>query len=258
MTSSTKVSPNWLCPDCKAKIPRKDNSATPVKGPSDGMIVNSQSAIQLSPKTQSPAVNQSTVAEQTTEDPAANQPIQPLSLMATGTRELNVAYEIRCFREELGAMREELRQFRDEMASLKADVGLCRERMSVVEDKVAHLERRFEEKEPSSADHLEATIAELKLQLNERDQDHLLNDVIITGIPETKDESPLHLVHLVSSKLGISIDERDIVNAERIGMVRRNLNVTGAADAVELARPRALAVRLSRRAARDAYCQTVC
>lgn len=148
-------------------------------------------------------------------------------------------------------MRVELRQYRDEMASLKSDVSLCRERMEVVEGKVSYLEKRFEEKVPSSYDHLEETIAELKLQLNERDQELLINDVIITGIPETKDESPLHILKVVSQKLGVNIDEREIVNAERVGMVRRNFTTTGNVDIAEPPRPRALAVRLSRRAIRD-------
>ncbi|KAJ8708096.1 hypothetical protein PYW08_010462 [Mythimna loreyi] len=229
--TSTKVAPNWLCPDCKTKIPRKDNSATPVKGPSDGITVSSQpDTTRSSPGTQRAVANQGAVVEQATVEPGIKQTTQPLSQIRTDSGELNVAYEIRCFREELSAMRVELRLFRDEMASLKADVGMCGERMSAIEGKVSHLEQRFEETGPSSYDHLEETISELKLQLNDRDQDLLLNDVMIAGIPELKDESPLHIIKLVSVRLGVNIDDRDIVNVERIGAVRRNFTVAGSED----------------------------
>ncbi|KAJ8730712.1 hypothetical protein PYW08_002125 [Mythimna loreyi] len=175
--TSTKVAPNWLCPDCKMRIPRKDNSATPVKGPSDGIPVSSQTdAIRASPGSQLAVVDQGAAAVLATVEPAIKQSTQPLSQVSTESGELNVAFEIRCFREELSAMRVELRLFRDEMASLKADVGMCGERMSAIEGKVSHLEKRFEETGPSSYDHLEETISELKLQLNDRDQDLLLND----------------------------------------------------------------------------------
>ncbi|KAJ8734422.1 hypothetical protein PYW08_013672 [Mythimna loreyi] len=251
--TSTKVAPNWLCPDCKTKIPRKDNSATPVKGPSDGITVSGQpDTTRSSPGTQLAVANQGAVVEQATVEAAIKQPTQPLSQIRTDSGELNVAYEIRCFREELSAMRVELRLFRDEMASLKADVGMCGERMSAIEGKVSHLEKRFEETGSSSSyDHLEETISELKLQLNDRDQDLLLNDVMIAGIPEVKDESPLHTLKLVSVRLGVNIDDRDIVNVERIGAVRRNFTVAGSEDTAEPPRPRALAVRLARRAVRD-------
>lgn len=200
--TSTKVSPNWLCPVCKAKLPRTDNSATPVKGLSDDSQQNITQPILKS----QPAVEPPSSVLEHINNPTPSLPSQPLSSNTTESRELDIAYEIRCFREELSAMRVELREFRDEMANFRTDVGVCKERLNVVESKVSLLEKRFEEKEPSSYDHLEGTIAELKLQLHERDQDLLLNDVIIAGIPESKDESPLHIFKVISSKLGIEID----------------------------------------------------
>ncbi|PZC70384.1 hypothetical protein B5X24_HaOG216906 [Helicoverpa armigera] len=32
LPASANISPNWMCPGCKAKQPRADNSQTPVKG----------------------------------------------------------------------------------------------------------------------------------------------------------------------------------------------------------------------------------
>ncbi|KAH9636698.1 hypothetical protein HF086_003246 [Spodoptera exigua] len=207
--------PAWLCPGCKVKLPKTDNSATPVKG---------------------------AAADYTeTNSPPTDTPVS-----------LNLAQEIRSFREELSALRAEILEMRQETADFRAAVRGCNERMDKVKHRVANLEQRVEARDPSSYDHLEETIADLKLQLNERDQDLLLNDIVVSGIPETKAENPAHLVKAVSLKLGIALDDRDIVNVERLGMVRRNF-VTSASqsDITERPRPRVIAVRLSRRAVRD-------
>ncbi|XP_022833704.1 uncharacterized protein LOC111361542 [Spodoptera litura] len=207
--------PGWLCPGCKAKLPKTDNSATPVK-----------SAAADFTETNSPPTDT--------------------------TASLDLAREIRSFREELSALRAEIRDMRQETADFRAAIGGCNERMDEVEHRVTNLEQRFEARDPSPYDHLEETIADLKLQLNERDQDLLLNDVIVSGIPESKAENPAHLIKTVSLKLGIALDDRDIVNVERLGMVRRNF-VTSASqgDITERPRPRVIAVRLSRRAVRE-------
>ncbi|KAH9628689.1 hypothetical protein HF086_008630 [Spodoptera exigua] len=207
--------PAWLCPGCKAKMPRSDNSATPVKA------IAEDSSVSVSPPTIIPG-------------------------------SLDLALEIRSFREELSALRVEIRELRQETSDFRAALKGCNDRMSEVESRVTDLEQRFEAKGPSSYDHLEQTIADLKVQLNERDQDLLLNDVIMSGIPEAGAENPTHLIKAVSLKLGIALDDRDIVHVERLGMVRRNF-VAGSSegDLAERPRPRAIAVRLSRRTVRD-------
>ncbi|KAH9645058.1 hypothetical protein HF086_005603 [Spodoptera exigua] len=169
---------------------------------------------------------------------------------------LDLALEMRAFREELSALRADIRELRQENAYFRAAISGCNERLDAVVHRVDNLEQRFEARDPSSYDHLEETIAHLKLQLNERDQDLLLNDVIVSGIPESKAENPAHIIKTVSLKLGVDLDDRDIVNVERLGMVRRNfVSDSSQHDVAERPRPRAIAVRLCRRTVRDELIQ---
>ncbi|XP_050555370.1 uncharacterized protein LOC126911582 [Spodoptera frugiperda] len=209
-------SPTWLCPGCKATLPRTDNTATPVKG----------AAADYSDSHSLPTVA-----------PSAS---------------LDLAQEIRAFREELSGLRADIRQLRQENAEFRAANEGYNGRMGAVEGRLDNIEQRFESTDAASYDRLEQTIADLKVQLNERDQDLLLNDVIVSGIPESKAENPAHIIKAVSLKLGIDLDDRDIVNVERLGRVRRNLTTSSSQnDIAERPRPRAIAVRLSRRVVRD-------
>lgn len=67
-----------------------------------------------------------------------------------------------------------------------------------MENLVSSIEQRFVDKEPKSLDSFEAAIAELKSQLNERDQVLLLNNVVISGAPETRRENVAHVVNLIA------------------------------------------------------------
>ncbi|KAF9803258.1 hypothetical protein SFRURICE_007104 [Spodoptera frugiperda] len=216
-------SPAWLCPGCKATLPRTDNSATPVKG----------AAADYSEPNSLPTV------------------APPVSTAVS----LELAAEIRAFREELSGLRADIRQLRQENAEFRAANEGYNGRMGAVECRLDNIEQRFESTDAASYDRLEQTIADLKLQLNERDQDLLLNDVIVSGIPESKAENPAHIIKTVSLKLGIDLDDRDIVSVERLGRVRRNLTTSPSQnDIAERPRPRAIAVRLSRRGGAPPFC----
>lgn len=98
-----------------------------------------------------------------------------------------------------------------------------------------------------STDDLSAAIAQLRADLNDRDQDLLLNDVEISGIPENDNESCGHILSAVALKLGVTLEERDVVSVGRVGG-RRLLAVSSEGPRP---RPRPLVLRLARRAIRD-------
>ncbi|XP_063838172.1 uncharacterized protein LOC135087303 [Ostrinia nubilalis] len=89
---------------------------------------------------------------------------------------------------------------------------------------------------------LERTVAELKLELNDRDQDALLADLEIGGLPDEKGGNVFHDVAVLAGRLGVTLEERDVVFAERVGAPPAE---TGGA------RPRRVVVRLARRQLRD-------
>lgn len=90
-------------------------------------------------------------------------------------------------------MHEASLQLRTEMAQLKDTMKNSGEHLDDIEARVEALEMKLEQKVlPTNNEQLDSTIAELKCQLNKRDQELLLNDIEITGIPEGKDEMRVH------------------------------------------------------------------
>lgn len=231
------IAPAWCCPDCRRNQVRDNGAETPVRGMGNSVL----------PKQQSP------------EELMDTSQLNCTTLDATINFSPDLADELRLFKEELRAefrlMHKEFLKLRTEMAQLKDALNTSCERMDTIEARVEALEIKHEQKIlPTHNDHVDNTIAELKCQLNERDQELLLNDIEITGIPECKDESTLHLVKVIGVKLGIALDERDLVHAERVGATHRNRvaasDTTNPADPATR-RPRSISVRLARRATRD-------
>ncbi|KAL4719374.1 hypothetical protein ACJJTC_005009 [Scirpophaga incertulas] len=103
--------------------------------------------------------------------------------------------------------------------------------------------RRYREGTSVSMANLERTVAELKTELNDRDQEGLLADLDISCLPEEKNENTLQAVTVLAGRLGVTLDERDVVFAERVGTTP----VSGDAGV----RPRRVVVRLARRRMRD-------
>ncbi|XP_069357538.1 uncharacterized protein [Maniola hyperantus] len=227
----------WECPECRVKIPRNNNDDTPIKNVSERDLTGAPAQILcMSPN--------DTAHDITTDFSVAE--------------ELKLFREV--FREELSSMRKEMQEVRRELSKVSSSLLQCNKRIDDLETSVARVEKQFSKriddlqsrivsvesqtKEQSNTDStsVEATIAQLKAELNERDQELLLNDIDITGIPEEKAENVTHIAILVASKIGVTINERDIVRAERVGPVR------GGRDKVT-ARP--IVVRMARRALRD-------
>ncbi|KAL4719486.1 hypothetical protein ACJJTC_015253 [Scirpophaga incertulas] len=95
--------------------------------------------------------------------------------------------------------------------------------------------------DPARVTELEQSVLALKRELNERDQDALLSDLEIGQLPERKGESVLHSVLVLAGQLGVPLEERDVVFAERVGV--RPAEAAG--------RPRRVVVRLASRRLRD-------
>ncbi|KAL0861707.1 hypothetical protein ABMA27_009189 [Loxostege sticticalis] len=114
-------------------------------------------------------------------------------------------------------------------------------RIDAVEARMEAAERRRAEAGPDGAEGLRRTVEELKLELNERDQEALLADLEIGQLPEQKGENPVHAVIVLATRLGVPLEERDVVFAERVG----------APPAEAGGRARRVVVRLARRHLRD-------
>ncbi|CAG5054408.1 unnamed protein product [Parnassius apollo] len=158
-------------------------------------------------------------------------------------------------RSELKAIREEVHECRLEISEFKATLSAFEIRMSEIETRISALENKNSQMASSSnTSALEDTITELKVQLNNRDQELLSNDVEIFGITELGGENIMSTVTVLSTKLVITLDKRAIVNVERVGLARRN-RVEGSTcdDDLSSMRTRIIAVRFARRATRDEW-----
>ncbi|XP_047543224.1 uncharacterized protein LOC125075556 [Vanessa atalanta] len=151
--------------------------------------------------------------------------------------------QMKLLRVELAAVTHEVSSFRQELALLKGTLSEVEKKVGSVEARLTQLEN----KAPCtiSESHLLEDFAKLKSDLNEREQSCLLNDIEITGITERNEENLHHVTGLIASKIGVTLDERDVVYVERSGP-RPAYNETG-----ERSRPRPIVVRLARRSIRD-------
>ncbi|XP_072948712.1 uncharacterized protein [Epargyreus clarus] len=216
INSDSRVPNKWQCRGCKSKIPcASASSATPKSSSSGGMDTEFTDAL----------IDHANRGHHSTN--------------------IDIANEMRLIREQLTTIVHEITSFRQEMSTINSNVSELSLRIGDVEKKVLRLEQNTTSSQISSADpQVEETLVELKKQLNDRDQDLFMNDVEIAGVCELKGENPLHLVTALATKIGVELDERDVVSVARAG-VRR------AEDSGDKPRPRPIVVRLARRAVRD-------
>ncbi|CAG9782258.1 unnamed protein product [Diatraea saccharalis] len=203
----------WRCVLCKSRHPKADNSNTPVRGGADGITIQRGAAVR------SPTQLNMSIVEQPSSlnDTAHNMTIEVSDFQA-------FVMEMRSFRQE---MLEELRSNRLKIEQLG-------ETVISLSDKI-----------------IESSVESLKVELNDRDQDLLLNDVEISCIQEQRGEGLLHVVTVLAGKLGVNLAAQDVVCATRVGRAPES----GEAEKSLTSRPRPIVVRLARRVVRDELLQ---
>ncbi|KAL0860160.1 hypothetical protein ABMA27_010467 [Loxostege sticticalis] len=182
MPQGSQTPAAWLCPSgqsCKASLPRANTDGTPIKG--------------------QPHTSSSTDS-------------------AVDTADVNL---IQKFREEVKKASEECKIWREEVADIRSIMNSMADRLEKLEKRVEDIEQLRSsavgvEGEANKA--LEVAVFQLKCELDERDQELLLNNVDIAGIPEEDNESVQHLVLACATKLGVPLDDRDIVSCRRVGL----------------------------------------
>lgn len=221
LPESSPVGKGWVCPECKTRTRKGDN--TPVRS-----IMQDASA-------PGPAARPAAAAPTQRTAPAAAVPPAP-------------AFDLQDVHKEMADWMSEIREFRHEMLEFRASVAGLSARMDSIELRLEMVEQGRQECSPEVAD-LQCKVVLLQRELNERDQDALLSDLEIGHLPEQRGENVVHTVSVLATKLGVVLDERDIVFAERLGIAQ------GASAAGEAPRARRVVVRLARRHLRDELLQ---
>ncbi|CAG9790313.1 unnamed protein product [Diatraea saccharalis] len=132
----------------------------------------------------------------------------------------------------------EMREFRREMAVLRESFSA---RLEGVEQRLGALEQHHPDPGTGGAAELERTITKLKQELNDRDQEALLSDLEIGRLPEDKGVSVAQSVIVLAGRLRVTLEQRDVAFAERVGPPPAEAG----------GRPRRVVVCLARRQLRD-------
>ncbi|XP_026743694.1 uncharacterized protein LOC113505274 [Trichoplusia ni] len=261
---NTRASSKWRCLECKKNVARDNRNETPVRGtaqspPSDvaGIMTIAGSPDATTSSVASPTPSEVSIAYATIN----KQPPAPCMDLQV------ILVELRAVRAEIQVFRKEMEV---EMAELKTTLNSCSTRIDGLETRVDALEK-LATSSPSNSN-VDGIVEDLMRELNDRDQDLLANDIEVSNLPEGKAENPAHIFKVIGHKLGISLDDRDIVSAERDAQCLsykhinyawpqlslyyilcdggRQLNVTNSAGPAE-SRPRPIVVPLARRDLRD-------
>ncbi|KAL4720231.1 hypothetical protein ACJJTC_005808 [Scirpophaga incertulas] len=170
---------NWKCAACISREPRGDNSDTPVRGHDDKVTRHRGAAVKSPVEGRSPLA---TFEVGTSGDGNT-------SIIALTERLDLLVEEIRGFRQELVETRHQVQAFDGKLSGLVTQVETCVSGIRELKSRVEKLESRTEVSAQSHCAHdtLKDTIESLKIELNERDQELLLNDVEFTCIPEQKE-----------------------------------------------------------------------
>ncbi|CAG9575295.1 unnamed protein product [Danaus chrysippus] len=160
--------------------------------------------------------------------------------MGETSANITLVQEIRLLRLEMATSRQEMAKLNSTMSEFNNRINKVEERMTALEQQVSN--HNFEH---DSSQLLQTQIQQLKADLSRREQESMLNDIQISGLPEQQGENLMHLCQVITNKIGTEIDALDVVSAERVGP-RRSVALNG-----EQARPRPVVVRLARRTLRN-------
>lgn len=252
VSAGAVIPKDWDCPDCQRLKPRDNRADTPVKGllgqssssapPAAAPLATDRPAAAARPASaQTATALLASSSDSLSADTAM--PCSPASFdgedMASALIELK-----RFIGVEFHTIRQELKEFRDEFQDLRAHLSVFGERMDRLEGRVDAIERQVIDGAASAATRvLEEAVATLQMELNDRDQELLSNDIQVTNVPEDPGESAAGLATRICAKLGVELDVRDVVSVYRAGRTR------------EAARPRPIVLRLARRAVKDELLQ---
>ncbi|XP_053602916.1 uncharacterized protein LOC128680581 [Plodia interpunctella] len=239
---------NWKCPECLSKIPKQGNLNTPVRANPPSSI-STEDVLDI----ESPIDNENVTLRSRSTKTTVNESLLLYDLKDETESSPNSSNYVKVFAEEMRAMRQELSRMCDKITSFTDAINT---RMDRLEQRVTVIENRKSELESCKIQELESTVSQLQRELQDREQEALGSDIEIASLPEVKNENSIHVILTVAKKLGVDLEERDVVHAQRMGPAAA-APAPGGEEAAERARPRPLVARLARRATRDALLRAV-
>ncbi|CAG9782636.1 unnamed protein product [Diatraea saccharalis] len=242
MTSDHKS--KWKCALCLCQQPKQQNENTPVRTDNHNVTLRRAMPSNLSGTSSRPTETIEMDVSFSSSDGFAVVS-QEQSLESPSDFRVLVT-EIRLLRQEILSMNNNIRDLKTVVSDLSSKLCECDKRIDNVCARVEDLESRIGTPCDGA---LADTVAQLKAELNDRDQEMLLNQIEFTGVPEQKGENPVSTTMVLAKKIGVSLAECDVVSALRVG------RVIVATETEHSVRPRPLVLTLTRRAVRDQLLQ---
>lgn len=246
---------SYKCPDCTAQAKRSRNDDTPLRGPpnkSDVLLNESVMDMSGTCDVASESLNKTNLYVNTQQrsqktasldittclDDSSFEPLPTnVSLLGSKTDCTELTLTMTQFQKVISDLTANMQTLTNSMAACQAEISSFRSEMAAMKKNMHRLEG-FE----TEVKQLRGEVTELRHEIARRDRIQLLNDVEIMGVTEHKGENVNHIVAVVADKLGVNLDERDVVHASRVGRYR--IEETDA-------RPRPIVLSFSRRAPRD-------
>lgn len=223
----------WKCPGCQSKERRGDNQNTPVRSSlqEDSALDDSCAGYVTKRK---PLSAPPVLEDDSEEDVSLTKGMlrsiikDEISRAVTESVGRIVKEQLQCINDILGTFKVSLSSIDTQLESLK----------STLEERTKTIDGLRKENS-----RLRDSVQRMEEHIRLSEQQALVNDVDIVGVPESKGEVVVHVVMTLARKLGVSLTEGDIVSASRVGAARD--------EATGRARARPIVVRLVRRALRD-------
>ncbi|CAG9783345.1 unnamed protein product [Diatraea saccharalis] len=248
---------NWKCPLCVSKRPKTGNTNTPIRTATSEIETEQHSHLAARDNEGDQNVtirnktSRSTIAEKrqtvlTVQKPSHN------SLITTEEKHNSPSTVTECSRSSVdSAIVTELKLYMGELFhaqtnSLREMITNLTETIKAQAIRIEKLEAKvLELEERKGMDVLDNKLKQLQLEIYDRDQTLLANDIEITGCPEMGNENCIALVRSIATKIGINIEEKDVVSARRVGPARPQAEISPST------RPRPIAIRLVCNATKD-------
>lgn len=241
---------HWKCPECTSKMPKTGNTNTPVR--------NTATLLEGEPEESKQCKSlQDSKKDDHNITHRPKDTCRPLRIGSVSPADDSYKDTCSPYRDTLSDLKLYIKELfythidsiREAITDLTNTIKTQNSRMEQLEIRISSLESKSRESQQSDTSSLESVISKLQDEIAERDQGLLANDIEIAGCPEVTNENCINLITMVAKKVGVVIDEKDIVSAERVGPIHAPMSSEAQS------RPRPLAVRLARRAIRDTLLQ---
>lgn len=216
-----KLQTNFKCPLCTSRIPKGDNSNTPVRVSASDRVEPLDTNVTVR-KLQSQSESDRNV---TSGDALRSDIIDAIRGELTAVVREVIRAELKPFSDDIKSLQASLSSMHDENAELRnqlkdcrSDSSTLREQLNVLESRVTNMEREYRKQEQWSR----------------------LQNLEIIGVPEKSDESLLEVVTTLTKHVGLELQAGDVEFAHRVQPRKAG---TG--------RPRSIVLRLKNRITKD-------